>query len=157
MMVFSLWCYAPDCLTELHIQPEEEWYQSSNSSFSISERVRHIELIHQWLHLNTVSTSQICKVSKKLSPDEIQKSISSLNRFNVSTVGHRTVSAAFAWADYHHNDDADEHSDESGDHIVDHCTHTHFTGGFAVQRGNTWDRGHLISSHCKFRFCYHQV
>lgn len=46
-MMFSLWCYVPECLTELHIQPEQEWYQSSNSSFSISEKVRHIELIQQ--------------------------------------------------------------------------------------------------------------
>lgn len=74
-------------------------------------------------------------------PDEIQKSVDSLNWLNVAVVGQRTVPAAFAWLYDDHNDDADEHGYQGGHHVVDHGTDAHLPRGSAVQGGDACRRG----------------
>lgn len=58
-------------------------------------------------------------------PDEIQEGVDGLNRLDVAVVGQRTVPAALAWLDYDHNDDADEHGNQGGHHVVDHGAYAH--------------------------------
>lgn len=82
----------------------------------------------------------------ELLPDEIQESVSSLYWFDVSAVCHGAVPAAFPRPDDHHDDDADEHCDQGGHHVVHHRTHAHLTRRFAVKGGNTWESGN--SSEC---------
>lgn len=72
------------------------------------------------------SCSQIIKVLDVL-PDEVQKSIGSLYRFNISTFNHRTVPAASPRPDDHDDHDANKHRSQGGHHVVDHGTHTHLT------------------------------
>lgn len=107
-------------------------------------------------------TFMSCRVSE-LIPNEIQESISSLNWFNVPTVGNRTVPAAFPGSYDYYDDDADEHGDQGGHHVVDNCTHSHFTRSFAIQGGNTCDRGNQIQNICLRQvqilllfYCYNQ-
>lgn len=74
-------------------------------------------------------------------PDEIQESVDGLNRLDVAVVGQRAVPAALAWLYNDHNDDADEHGNQGGHHVVDHGAHAHLPGGSAVQGGDACRRG----------------
>lgn len=76
-------------------------------------------------------------------PDKVQEGIGSANLLYLLLLGE-LIFWSFPRVDDEHHDDANDHSDNSGGGVVDHCPHPHFARGPAVQSCHTWE-GHITA------------
>lgn len=72
-------------------------------------------------------------------PDEIQEGISRADLLYLLRLGELILRSS-PGSNSEHHDDTDDHSDDSGYRVVDHCSHSHFPRSTAVQSRHTCKR-----------------
>lgn len=74
-----------------------------------------------------------------LLPDKIQEGIGWADLIYLLWVGELVLHPS-PWSNSEHHDDTDDHSDDSGGSVVDHCSHSHFPRSTAIQSCHTCKR-----------------